>query len=83
MSYVDRDIAACVEVASLNGDPGTARKGPLRWLDTGEVWSLQKRGNKHTRNINHMFYCIIFIRRQRYLAEKESDLRRIIEMTKE
>ena len=46
-SNADRHITACVQVAPLDGDPGAAGDGPLRRLDPGEVWSLDKRGDKH------------------------------------
>ena len=49
-SYADRHVAARVQVAPLDGDPGSARDGPLRRLDASEVRSLDKRwgGDKDT-----------------------------------
>lgn len=44
-SDADRHVAACVEVAALDGDPRAPRNGPLRWLDTGEEWSLEEKEN--------------------------------------
>lgn len=43
-----RHVAACVQIASLDGHPGAAGNGPLRRLDTSEVRSLDKRGNEYT-----------------------------------
>lgn len=43
LSDSDGHVAASIEIAPLNGDPGTPRNGPLRWLDTGEVRSLERR----------------------------------------
>lgn len=42
----DRHIAACVEIAPLNGDPGAPRNGSLRWLDAGEIRGLDKTKTK-------------------------------------
>lgn len=63
MCKSDWHIAACVEITSLNGDPGAPRNGPLRWLNTGEVWSLEKKkyiffSMKYT--LNFMSYKLIY-----------------------
>lgn len=44
----DRHIAACIEIAALNGDPGAPRNGPLRWMDMSEVGSLEMKKKKKT-----------------------------------
>lgn len=46
MPNADRHIAACVEIATLNGDPGAPRNGPLRRMDMGEVGSLEMKKKK-------------------------------------
>lgn len=48
-SDADRNIAARVEIASLNGDPSAARNGSLGWLDPSEVWSLDEKKNRKQR----------------------------------
>ena len=41
-SYLDGHGAAGVEVAALDGDPGTSRHRPVGRLDAGEVRRLRR-----------------------------------------